>query len=233
MSGERPSGKLGQAKLRVGVLASGRGSNLQAIIDAIDAGRLDARITVVLSNKIDAQALDRARHHNLADVFLDPKSYAGQPDNREAYDRAILDVLRKHEVELVLLAGYMKIVTSVLIKAYENRMMNIHPSLLPAFPGLEAQKKALESGVRFSGCTVHFVTEGVDDGPIIIQAAVPILEGDTAEILSARILEQEHRIYPRAVQLYAEGRLLVNGRRVRVAGASDTGIDALISPSGK
>ena len=231
MSHERPTGKVRQEKLRVGVLASGRGSNLQAIIDAMEGGRLDARITVVMSNKKDAQALDRARRHGLTDVFLDPKPYAGQPDGREAYDQAVLEVLRKYDVELVLLAGYLRIVTPVLISAYHNRIMNIHPSLLPAFPGLEVQKKAVDWGVKIAGCTVHFVTEGVDDGPIIIQAAVPILEGDSAETLSARILEQEHRIYPRAIQLYAEGRLLVEGRRVYITGASDTGMGALISPS--
>lgn len=207
-------------KLRVGVLASGRGSNLQAIIDAIEAGKLDAQIVLVLSNKKDAEALERARRHGLADVFLDPKPFAGQPDPRVAYDRAVLDVLRKHDVELLLLAGYMKIVTSELVKAYENRMMNIHPSLLPSFSGLDVQKKALDHGVKLSGCTVHFVTEGVDEGPIIIQAAVPILEGDTPEKLAARILVEEHKIYPRAVQLYAEGRLTVDGRVVRVSGSS-------------
>lgn len=207
-------------KVRIGVLASGRGSNLQAIIDAIEAGKLDARIVLVLSNKKDAAALERARKHGLADVFLDPKPFAGQPDSREAYDRAVLDVLRKHDVELVLLAGYMKIVTPVLVKAYENRMMNIHPSLLPSFPGLDAQKQALDHGVKLSGCTVHFVTDGVDEGPIIIQAAVPILEGDTPEALAARILVEEHKIYPKAVQLYAEGRLSVSGRVVHVSGAS-------------
>ena len=207
-------------KVRVGVLASGRGSNLQAIIDAIEAGHLDARIVLVLSNKKEAVALERARKHGLNDVFLDPKPFAGQADSREAYDRAVLDVLRKHDVELVLLAGYMKIVTSVLVKAYENRMMNIHPSLLPSFPGLDVQKKALEHGAKLSGCTVHFVTEGVDEGPIIIQAAVPILEGDTPETLAARILVEEHKIYPKAVQLYAEGRLKVDGRVVRISGAS-------------
>jgi phosphoribosylglycinamide formyltransferase-1 len=206
--------------VRVGVLASGRGSNLQAIIDAIEAGKLDARIVLVLSNKRDAAALERARKHGLTDIFLDPKPFAGQPDSREAYDRAVLDVLRKHDVELVLLAGYMKIVTSVLVKAYENRMMNIHPALLPSFPGLDVQKKALEHGVKLSGCTVHFVTEGVDEGPIIIQAAVPILESDTPETLAARILVEEHEIYPKAVQLYAEGRLKVDGRIVRISGAS-------------
>jgi len=207
-------------KVRIGVLASGRGSNLQAIVDAIEAGRLDAKIVLVLSNKKDATALERARKHGLTDVFLDPKPFADKPDTREAYDRAVLDVLRKHDVELVLLAGYMKIVTPVLVKAYENRMMNIHPSLLPSFPGLDAQKKALDHGVKLSGCTVHFVTEGVDEGPIIIQAAVPILAGDTPETLAARILVEEHKIYPQAVQLYAEERLKVDGRIVRIRGAS-------------
>ncbi len=216
--------------VKLGVLASGRGSNLQAIIDAIEAGRLDAILAVVISNKRDAQALERARKHGAPDVFLDPKLYAGQSDSREAYDRAVLEVLRKHGVELVLLAGYMKIVTPVLVKAYENRMMNIHPALLPAFPGLEVQKKALEHGCKLSGCTVHFVTEGVDEGPIIIQAAVPVLESDTPESLADRILEQEHKIYPRAVQLYAEGRLRVEGRRVFVEGAATGSIAAIISP---
>lgn len=149
-------------------------------------------------------------------MWLDPKPFAGRPESREAYDRAVLEVLQKHEVDVVLLAGYMKIVTAVLVSAYENRMMNIHPSLLPSFPGLDVQKKAIEHGCKIAGCTVHFVTEGVDEGPIIIQAAVPIVEGDTADTLAARILEHEHRIYPRAVQLYAEGRLRVEGRRVVV-----------------
>jgi phosphoribosylglycinamide formyltransferase-1 len=216
--------------VKLGVLASGRGSNLQAVIDAIEGGRLDATLAVVICNKRDAQALERARKHGAPDVFLDPKPYASQPDAREAYDRALLDVLRKHAVELVLLAGYMKIVTPVLVKAYENRMMNIHPSLLPAFPGLEVQKKALEHGCKLAGCTVHFVTEGVDEGPIIIQAAVPVLDNDTPESLADRILEQEHEIYPRAVQLYAEGRLRVEGRRVFVEGAATGSIAAIISP---
>jgi len=202
--------------LLLGVLASGRGSNLQAIIDAIETGTLDARIVVVISNKREAPALDRARRHGITEIFLDPKPFSGRPDTREAYDRALLDILQKYEAELVLLAGYMKIVTSVLVQAYPNRIMNIHPALLPAFPGLDVQKKALEHGVKISGCTVHFVTEGVDEGPIIVQAAVPVLESDTAEALSARILEQEHRLYPRAVQLYAEGKLQVEGRCVRI-----------------
>ena len=206
-------------KLKVGVLASGRGSNLQAIIDAIESGQLDVQVAVVISNKLEAQALERARRHRIPGVFLDPKPYVGRPDGREAYDHALLEILHKHDVELVLLAGYMKIVTPVLVQAYRHRIMNIHPSLLPAFPGLNVQQKALDWGAKISGCTVHFVTEGVDEGPIIIQAAVPIVEDDTAETLAARILEEEHRIFPRAVQLYAEGRLQVDGRRVRVRDA--------------
>jgi phosphoribosylglycinamide formyltransferase 1 len=216
--------------LHVAVLASGRGSNLQAVIDAIEAKQVDARIVAVVSNKIDALALERARKHGLKDVFVDPKPFAGRPDSREAYDRELLDVLQQHDVELVLLAGYMKIVTTVLVDAYANRMMNIHPSLLPSFPGLDVQKKAIEWGCKLAGCTVHFVTEGVDEGPIIVQAAVPILDQDTPETLAARILEQEHKIYPRAVQLFGEGRLRVDGRRVFIEAAKPQG-QVIISPS--
>ena len=216
--------------LRLAVLASGRGSNLQAIIDAIDAKRVDATIVAVISNKKEAAALERARKHCLRDIFVDPKPFAGQPDNREAYDREILAVLQQHDVELVLLAGYMKIVTTVLVNAYTHRMMNIHPSLLPSFPGLDAQKKAIEWGSKVAGCTVHFVTEGVDEGPIILQAAVPILDQDTPETLAARILEQEHMIYPKAVQLFAENRLRVEGRRVLIEQGMPVG-EAVISPS--
>ena len=158
------SGPMAATNVRLGVLASGRGSNLQAIIDAVEAGALDARIAVVVSNKKDAQALERARKHHIAELFLDPKPFASRDDKREAYDRAILEILKKHNVDLVLLAGYMKIVTPLLIDAYHNRIMNIHPSLLPSFPGLDGQKQALEWGVKMAGCTVHFVTEGVDAG---------------------------------------------------------------------
>ena len=216
--------------LRVAVLASGRGSNLQAIIDAIEAGQVQAQIVAVISNKKDAVALDRARKHGLPELFVDPKPFAGQPDSREAYDRVLLEVLQQQHVELILLAGYMKIVTAVLVNAFANRMMNIHPSLLPSFPGLEVQKKAIDWGCKLAGCTVHFVTEGVDEGPIIVQAAVPVLDSDTPEALAARILEQEHKIYPQAVQLFAEGRLKVNGRQVQIAGAKPVG-DAIISAS--
>ena len=218
------------ALLRVAVLASGRGSNLQAIIDAIEAGHVQASIVAVISNKKDAVALERARKHGLPDFFVDPKPFAGRPDSREAYDRALLEVLEKHRVELVLLAGYMKIVTGVLVHAYANRMMNIHPSLLPSFPGLDVQKRAIDWGCKLAGCTVHFVTEGVDEGPIILQAAVPILDNDTSETLAARILVQEHKIYSRAVQLFAEDRLRVDGRRVVIEDAKPTG-EAIISAS--
>ncbi len=223
MSGKRT------APLRVAVLASGRGSNLQAIIDGIEANLVQAAIVAVISNKKDAVALERARKHGLKDLYVDPKPFAGQPDSREAYDRALLAILQQHDVELVLLAGYMKIVTAVLVNAYTNRMMNIHPSLLPSFPGLDVQKKAIEWGCKLAGCTVHFVTEGVDEGPIILQAAVPILDDDAPETLAARILVQEHRLYPRAVQLFAEGRLRVEGRRVFIEQGKPVG-EAVIGP---
>ncbi len=216
--------------LRVAVLASGRGSNLQAVIDAIEAGTVQAKIVAVISNKKDSPALARAAQHGLSGLFVDPKPHAGQPDSRESYDRELLSVLRQHDVELVLLAGYMKIVTKVLVEAFANRMMNIHPSLLPSFPGLDVQKKAIDWGCKLAGCTVHFVTEGVDEGPIILQAAVPILDGDSADSLAARILVQEHKIYPRAVQLLAEGRLRVEGRRVFIEQGKPFG-ESVISPS--
>lgn len=224
MSGKRT------APLRVAVLASGRGSNLQAIIDSIEANQVQAAIVAVISNKKDAVALERARKHGLKDLFVDPKPFAGQSDSREAYDRALLAILQQHDVELVLLAGYMKIVTAVLVNAYANRMMNIHPSLLPSFPGLDVQRKAIEWGCKLAGCTVHFVTEGVDEGPIILQAAVPILDNDSPDTLAARILVQEHKLYPRAVQLFAEGRLRVEGRRVLVEQGKPVG-EAVIGPS--
>jgi phosphoribosylglycinamide formyltransferase-1 len=200
------------------------------LIEAIEQGDVHAQIVAVISNKKDAFALERARRHGLHNLFIDPKPFAGRPDSREAYDRALLEPLAQYGAELVLLAGYMKIVTAVLVNAYTNRMMNIHPSLLPSFPGLDVQKKAIDWGCKLAGCTVHFVTEGVDDGPIIIQAAVPILDDDTPETLAARILVQEHTIYPRAVQLFAEQRLRVEGRRVVVQEGKPVG-EAIISAS--
>jgi phosphoribosylglycinamide formyltransferase-1 len=212
--------------LPIGVLISGGGTNLQAIIDAIEARRLDAVIKVVLSNRADAYGLARAQNHGIATAILDHKKYP----SREDYDRAAVDLLRAHGVELVVLAGFMRLLSPVFVKAYSNRIMNIHPALLPSFPGLNVQQKAVDHGVRFSGCTVHFVNEECDEGPIIIQAVVPVFADDTEETLAARILKEEHRIYPRAIQLYAEGRLRVDGRRVIVSGgAKDEGL-VLIQP---
>ena len=205
------------ASLALGVLVSGRGSNLQSIIDAIAAGTLDAHIAVVISNKEEAFGLERAKTNGISAVYIDPKPFKEQPNPREAYDHAVLAALKSYGVELVILAGYMRIVTSVFISAFESKMMNIHPSLLPSFPGLHAQKQALDWGAKVSGCTVHFVTEGMDEGPIILQSAVPVLKDDTDETLSVRILEQEHRIYPEAIQLYGEGRLIIEGRRTQIA----------------
>jgi phosphoribosylglycinamide formyltransferase-1 len=200
-------------KLKVGVLVSGSGTNLQAMIDQIEAGTLAARVVCVISNKADAFALERARRHGIPALHLDHRLFSG----REAYDAALVAALREHGAELVVLAGFMRIVTPVLLEAFPQAVMNIHPALLPAFPGLHAQRQALEHGAKVTGCTVHFVDSGTDTGPIILQAPVPILEGDTAETLSQRISQEEHRLYPAAVQLYAEGRLTVEGRRVKIS----------------
>lgn len=202
-------------KLRVGALASGRGSNLQAIIDASEAGKLDAAVVVVASDKADAHALERARQHGIPSVFVDPKAYA----SREAFDAAMISVLTEHQVELICLAGFMRVLSPGFIHRFRHRIMNIHPALLPSFPGLHGQRQALRHGVKFSGCTVHFADEGVDTGPIIIQAVVPVFDEDTEETLAARILKYEHQIYPQAIQLYAEGRLEVKGRRVCCQGS--------------
>ena len=212
--------------LLIGVLISGSGTNLQSIIDAIEVKKLDAKIEVVLSNKADAYGLVRAQNHGIRTEVLDHKAFA----SREAYDQAVVDLLRARGVELVVLAGFMRLLSSVFVKAYSNRIMNIHPALLPAFPGLQVQKKALDHGVRFAGCTVHFVNEECDEGPIIIQAVVPVYPDDSEEQLAARILKQEHRIYPRAIQLYAEGRLHVVGRRVLVDRLAKDESQALIQP---
>lgn len=212
--------------IKIGVLVSGRGSNLQAIIDNIEKGSLNAEIAVVISDQADAYALDRARKHKIPAVHVDAKKHK----TKVAYDAALVEELKKRRTDLVCLAGFMRIITPVVIKALPNRIMNIHPSLLPAFPGLHVQKKALDHGVKFSGCTVHFVDEGMDTGPIIIQAVVPVLDNDTEDGLSERILKQEHKIYSRAIQLFAEGRLAVNGRRVLVTGATDKKDEFLMNP---
>ncbi len=202
--------------LSLGVLLSGSGTNLQALIDAIAAGRLDARITVVISNVPDAIGLERARRHGLTAIAL---SHRDAP-SREAYDRQVVDVLHTHRVGLVVLAGFMRLVTPVLLDAFAGRVVNVHPALLPAFPGLHAERQALEHGARITGVTVHFVDEQTDHGPILAQAAVPVLPDDTEATLHARIQHQEHRLYPHAIQLIAEGRVRIEGRRVVVAGAT-------------
>jgi phosphoribosylglycinamide formyltransferase-1 len=212
--------------ISLGVLISGSGSNLQAIIDAIEAQELDAKIQVVLSNRADAYGLVRAKKHGIPIEVLDHKRFP----SREAFDQAVVDILRDRQVELVVLAGFMRLLSPVFVRAYSNRIMNIHPALLPAFPGLHVQKKAVEHGVRFSGCTVHFVNEACDEGPIIIQAVVPVFPDDTEQTLAGRILEQEHRIYPRAIQLYSEGRLRIEGRRVFVDGLAREENQVLVLP---
>jgi phosphoribosylglycinamide formyltransferase 1 len=214
-------------QIPIGVLISGSGTNLQSIIDAIEAQKLDAKIEIVLSNKADAYGLARAQNHGIETEVLEHQNFP----SREAYDQAVVDLLRGRGVELVVLAGFMRLLSPVFIKAYSNRIMNIHPALLPSFPGLHVQKKAVDHGVRFSGCTVHFVNEECDEGPIIIQAVVPVFPDDTDETLAARILTQEHRIYPRAIQLYAEGRLHIVGRKVLVDHFEKDDAQVLIQPA--
>lgn len=196
--------------LKIGVLVSGNGSNLQAIIDRIEDGSLPAQIACVISNNADAFALERAKRHGIPAHVLNHRVHA----SRESYDIALVDLLRAHGVQLVVLAGFMRIVTRVILEAFPHSVMNIHPALLPAFPGLHAQKQALAYGVKVSGCTVHLVDEGTDTGPIIMQAVVPVHDDDSEESLSARIQKEEHRTYPEAIRLFAEGRLAINGRKV-------------------
>jgi len=194
---------------RIAVLISGRGSNLQSIIDAIAAGRLDAWIAVVISNRAEAPGMVRAREAGIETLHLSPADY---PD-RDAYDRAIVDAVTARGVDLICLAGFMRLVGPPLLDAYSNRILNIHPSLLPAFPGVEAQRQALEYGVHVSGATVHLVTNELDGGPIVLQSAVPVLANDTVDTLSARILVEEHRIYPEAIALVLAGGWSLDGRR--------------------
>jgi len=213
--------------LKLGVLISGSGTNLQAIIDAIARRELNAEIRLVISNRADAYGLERARQAGIRTMVIDHRRFP----SREAFDSQLVAELNSAGVELVALAGFMRLLSSVMLQAFPNRIMNIHPALLPAFPGLHVQQAAVEYGVRFSGCTVFFVTEGVDDGPIIIQAAVPVYPDDTGEELAARILAQEHRIYPRAIALFEQGRLEVSGRRVLVKGLHAPGdAPALVNP---
>ena len=197
--------------MRLGILISGRGSNFEAIANAVSRHKLDAEIAVVISNKADAPGLEIARERGIPMRVI-----ASRGVEREAYDKLLVDELRTHEVDLVCLAGFMRLLSTTFTSAFQGRLLNIHPSLLPAFPGLDAQRQALQHGVKITGCTVHFVDEFLDSGPIIMQSAVPVLDTDTAETLSARILIQEHLIYPRAIQLIAEGRVTIEGRRVTI-----------------
>ena len=197
---------------RVAILISGRGSNMSALLDAMREGRVAADPSVVISNVPDAPGLAHAAAAGVPTAVVDHTKVTP----REAHERAMMDVLEAHRTDIVCLAGFMRRLTPLLIGAYRGRVLNIHPALLPAFPGLDAQKAALEYGVKVSGCTVHIVDEVVDHGPIILQAAVPVLDDDTVETLSARILEQEHVLYPRALALVAAGRVTLDGRRVRV-----------------
>ena len=213
-------------KIRIGVLASGRGSNLQSIMDRCGDNSLAAEIVLVLSNNAEAGALQRAAAAGIPTLHIDHRAYP----TREQFDGRMAQALRETRVDLVVLAGFMRLLSSSFIEAFAGRIINIHPSLLPSFPGLNVQQKALEHGVRFSGCTVHFVDNGLDTGPIIIQAVVPVMENDSAESLSARILAEEHRIYPRAIQLFAEGRLRIEGRRVRIAPSADPEEQSLVNP---
>jgi len=215
-----------EKKLRIGALASGGGSNLQSIIDSCLQNTISAEVALVLSNNPEAGALTRAANAGIPALCIDHRQFG----SREEFDKAMVDALRSAGVELVVLAGFMRLISPVFLEAFSGRIMNIHPALLPAFPGLHVQRKALEYGARFAGCTVHFVDDGVDTGPIIIQAVVPVLDDDTEQSLSARILQQEHRIYPRAIQLFAEGRLHIEGRRVRISPPSPLVISAMVNP---
>ncbi len=216
------------APIKVGVLASGAGSNLQSIIDAGEAGRINARVAVVISDREGAGCLDRARRHDIAAVYQAvPRT--GTEGWMQANDR-IIAVLRSHGVQLVALAGYMRKTTSALLQAFPGAVLNIHPALLPSFPGMHGQRDALEYGARLAGVTVHFADEEFDQGPIIIQGAVPVLDGDTADTLAARILAVEHRVYPQVIQWFAQGRLRLEGRRVLLDGSPTSTSEALVWP---
>ena len=199
---------------RIGVLLSGRGSNFEALADSVAAGRIPgAEIAVVISNRDGAPGIERAKTRGIATKVIPSKGL-----EREAYDRQVVAVLREHNVELTCLAGYMRLLSPYFVAAFPRRILNIHPSLLPAFPGLESQRQALEYGVKFAGCTVHFVDENLDAGPIVLQSAVAVEDSDTEVTLSAKILKEEHRIYSEAVKIVLEGRFTIEGRRVLLAG---------------
>ncbi len=198
--------------MRLGILISGRGSNFEAIANAIARRRLDAEIAVVVSNRASAGGLEIARERGIPLRVIESRGL-----EREEYDRLVIQELRTHEVDLVCLAGFMRLLSASFVEAFPNRVLNIHPSLLPAFPGLDAQKQALDHGVKITGCTVHLVDEHLDSGPILVQTAVPVLDDDTVESLSARILTQEHSIYPKAIQMMVDRRITLQGRRAMIA----------------
>lgn len=198
--------------LKLGVLISGNGSNLQSIIDHIVKGSLKAVIKIVIANNPDAYGITRAKKHGIPVVVLKN----GDFKNKEEFDLELIRILKNNCVDLVILAGFMRIITPTLLKAFPHKIMNIHPALLPSFPGVHGQRQAVDYGVKLSGCTVHFVDEGVDTGPIIIQKGVQVFDDDTEETLAARILKEEHKIYPRAIQFFAEGKIEINGRKVRI-----------------
>lgn len=210
---------------KIVILISGRGSNMEALIRARDAGMLPVEITAVISNRPAAKGLETAAAAGIATQVLDHKAY---PD-RAAFDAALAELIDAHAPDLVVLAGFMRILTESFVRHFAGRLLNIHPSLLPAFPGLDTHQRALDEGVRIHGCTVHFVTPALDHGPVVIQAAVPVLDGDDEAALAARVLAQEHRVYPQAVRWFAEGRLTLENGKVRLAAAQDGG-KALIVP---
>ncbi|MFB0561970.1 MAG: phosphoribosylglycinamide formyltransferase [Candidatus Lokiarchaeia archaeon] len=206
--------------MNIAVLVSGKGTNLQAIIDAVESGYIKADISVVISSRKNATALQRARDHGIEAIFIDPQDFWKDKEHKEEkrveYDKKIIAELEKRNVDLVLLAGYMMMLSPYFVNKYKNRIMNIHPALLPSFKGVNAQKQALEYGVKYTGATVHFIDAEMDHGPIIIQDIVPVYDDDTEETLSNRILEKEHKIYVEAVKLFVEGKLKVDGRRVKI-----------------
>lgn len=212
--------------IRIAVLVSGNGSNLQSIIDNCVQGKLEVAIACVISNNAGAFALERAKKHGIPSIFVDHRAFR----TREDFDAEVLDILLEQRVRLVVLAGFNRIISPVILDAFPMAVMNIHPALLPAFPGSRAQRQALRYGVKIAGCTVHFVDAGTDSGPIIIQAAVPVYDDDNEDTLSKRILAEEHKIYPRAIQLFAEGRLSVEDRKVKVLPNAESPVSFLENP---
>jgi phosphoribosylglycinamide formyltransferase-1 len=213
--------------IRIGVLVSGSGTNLQSIMNACDCSEIDGQVCVVISNVPGVYAIECAREKNVVTVVIPHTEY---PD-RGSFDKQLVKILTEYRVDLVALAGFMRVLTPEFLRCFPGRVMNIHPALLPSFPGIGVRQKALDYGVRFSGCTVHFLDEGVDTGPIIIQAVVPVYPDDSEEVLKDRILKLEHKIYPKAIQLFAQGRLTIKGRKVHIRGYEKDESQCLINPS--